>query len=253
MKILFSAILLLLPIFQSILLGQVQLNQEEQARAVKTLSLYQHIDSIFADNAEINSHLIGEIIGEYDPTLYRKNIQHIDSVIQCCMELIYQNDLEKLLALLEKKRVNFYMHPSNILINEKKLHILFMLLYNKFHTENNDDEYYSKIIPLVEHTRQHILILQTIQKETHPEYFEVSMDLMELYSFANKYDKAILISKELCDFAKTLDEKLYISMILVLGDLYNAADMKMQQDSCISLVKDSPYFEEVYEGYLESK
>lgn len=253
MKILFLTILSLLPIFQSILLGQAKLNQDEQERAIKTLSLYQHVDSIFADNAEINSHLIGEIIGEYDPTLYRKNIQHIDSVIRYGMEFIYQNSPEELLTLLEKERVNFYMHPSNILINEKKLHILFMLLYNKFHTENNDDEYYSKIIPLIEHTRQHILILQGIQKEIHPEYFEVSMDLVELYSFANKYDKAILISKELCEFAKTLDEKFYISTILMLSDLYDAANMTIQKDNCINLVKDSPYFEEVYEGYLESK
>lgn len=247
MRILFFIGFLVLPVFQSILLGQRRLEKEEQTSAINTLALYQHVDSIFADKAEKLSDAIGKMQGEYDSTFYCKNIQHIDSVIQSCMRLVYQNNPKELLALLEKERLNFYVHPANTLTNEDKLHMLFAQLYNKFRTESNQDEYTSKFIALIEHTRLHIQLLLLLQAEIDVNYyFEISISLIEMYSSLNNYDKAIHVAKELCERSKNLDEKFYIYMVLMLEDLYRTLDMKIQQDSCINLVKDSPYFEEIY-------
>ncbi len=250
MKTLFLIVFFVLPVFQSILLGQIRFEKEEQISAINTLAIYQHVDSIFADKAKILSDYIGKSMGKYDSTFYRKNIQHIDSVVQSCIELVYQNNPKELLALLEKERLNFYVHPANTIANEDKLHMLFTQLYNKFHTEYNQDEYTSKFITLIEHTRLHIQLLRLLQEDIDADYyFSLSTSLIEMYSSLNENDKAIHVAKELCEISKDLDEKLYIYTVFMLRNLYRSLDMKEQQDSCINLVKDSPYFEEIYKEY----
>lgn len=153
-----------------------------------------------------------------------------------------------MLELLEEEKLNFYIHPSNTVEVENELHGLFITIYRKSYTEEKEAEYFSKLIPLAERTKQHLQILRMFRGEYHPWYQQVLQKLMEMNVYANNWQKAIDAGKELYEYVKEFeDEQTRIYTTLLLSTVYDDANMPIQRDSCINSVKESPYFDELYQ------
>lgn len=228
---------------------QNSLTQEERELCIKTLSLYLQSDSItIAETNQIFQSLWEQTNpGEEIPTYYIDNIVHVDSVIHKAIGLAEQGNAEDLLTLLEQERPNIYSHPCNSIDNEMALHNMHIQLYNKIYKEGTE-EYYSKIIELMEFSKIHILGLLD-NKQYTPYFLQVMSDLAYLYLCADRHTEAIQVQKELCEFTKSTSTGQHIWCVLTLGILYEELDMAEQQDSCINSVKHLPGFEEIYEEF----
>ena len=166
-----------------------RMTEEEQRQAINTLMAYaQYVDSAYIQGAIERSAAVNAILTNheqnYDTAFYLNNMAHLDSVIFQGIALIKQNKVTELLRLLEKERLNFYIHPNNLIDNEMKFHKLLTILYNKFYDEENTDQYYAKIITIAEFTKFHIKTLQLWRGgEIHPYYPETLIGLADLYSY----------------------------------------------------------------------
>lgn len=232
----------------------LQITEEEREQIINTLLQYsQPTDSVYIQQAIANGQEFCHTLEETDSfrVSYLRNMAHIDSVVIQGCELAKQNEAERLLLLLEKEKKNFYLHPNNLLDNEIALHQLFILLYNKFYDEENAAQYYAKIISLAECTKSHILMIQMFRGgEIHPYYPEVLHNLVELYGYVDKNDKAIAQAKELCKCYEQLGYKgEYVQSLMQLSDLYEAVGLQTQRDSCEKILETSP----IYQEFLKSQ
>lgn len=233
-----------------------RMTEEEQRQAINTLMAYaQYVDSAYIQGAIERSAAVNAILTNheqnYDTAFYLNNMAHLDSVIFQGIALIKQNKVTELLRLLEKERLNFYIHPNNLIDNEMKFHKLLTILYNKFYDEENTDQYYAKIITIAEFTKFHIKTLQLWRGgEIHPYYPETLIRLADLYSYMDNYEKAISNIQELCNCYEQLkDTTYYIASLCILKDLYDSTGMKIQRDSCEKILNTFP----VYQACLKSQ
>lgn len=233
-----------------------RMTEEEQRQAINTLMAYaQYVDSAYIQGVIERSAAVNAILTNheqnYDTAFYLNNMPHLDSVIFQGIALTKQNKVTELLLLLEKERKNFYIHPNNLIDNEIKFHQLLIILYSKFYDEENTDPYYAKIITVAEFTKLHIQMLQTWRGgEIHPYYPEILINLSELYSYIDNYEKAISNAKELCNCYEQLkDTAQYVGSLIMLSDLYNSAGMKTQRDSCEKVLDTFP----LYQAFLKSQ
>lgn len=228
----------------------------EQRQAINTLMAYaQYVDSAYIQGAIERASVINAMLTNheqnYDTAFYLNNMPHLDSVIFQGIALTKQNKVTELLLLLEKERENFYIHPNNLIDNEIKFHQLLTILYNKFYDKENTDPYYAKIITVAEFTKFHIQTLQLWRGgEIHPYYPGILMDLADLYSYMDNYEKAISNAQEVCNCYEQLkDTAQYVGSLIMLSDLYNSAGMKTQRDSCEKILDTFP----LYQAFLKSQ
>ena len=222
-----------------------KMTKEEQEQAISTLLLYAiPVDSSQLQRLSANAQIISQTHSEtdFDTAFFNDNISHLDSVINNCVELTRQNKGAELLDLLEKERLSFYASPNNVIDNEVALHQLFIMLYGKFY---DDDDVWSKIIPLIEFSKIHILGLQMLQGNIHPYYPRILYSLVEAYSYVGDTENAITSAKELCDCSEAMNDTwLYYGALLKLHDLYDLAGMGTQADSCLKIIEASPDFQD---------
>ena len=233
-----------------------RMTEEEQKQAINTLMAYTpYVDSAYIQGAIEGASVINAILTNheqnFDTAFYLNNMPHLDSVIFQGIALTKQNKVTELLLLLEKERLNFYLHPNNLIDNEMKFHKLLTILYNKFYDEENPAPYYAKIITIAEFTKLHIQMLQLWRGgEIHPYYPETLIGLADLYSYMDNYEKAISNAQEACNCYEQLkDTAQYVGSLIMLSDLYNFAGMKIQRDSCEKVLDTFP----LYQAFLKSQ
>ena len=232
----------------------LNMTKEEKEQAINTLSLYAlPVDSAWIQDEIAKAKANNTADSEEDFDLfYLNNMVHLDSVVKQGIELARFNEVKELLNLLEKERMNFYAHPSNEIDNEIALINLFLMLYSK--TEETEQGFYSKLIPLTEFASAHIQMIQAYRGgEIHPYYPEILLDLTKLYSYTSDYEKAIKSAKDLCNCYEELnDTTKYTTSLAILTELYEYAEMLPQRDSCQKILDASPIYQEFLKSMQEN-
>lgn len=113
-----------------------------------------------------------------------ENIQHVNVVLEECIELVKQNEVEQVIEILENERVNIYAHPANNTSTCLQLHIAMAMLYAA--TVETEEEYLSKFIELFEYNRLIIEVVQANQGRIHPEYEFVLSELHDAYDILGR-------------------------------------------------------------------
>lgn len=113
-----------------------------------------------------------------------ENIQHVNVVLEECIELVKQNKIEQVIEILENERVNIYAHPANNTSTCLQLHIAMAMLYAA--TVETEEEYLSKFIELFEYNRLIIEVVQANQGRIHPEYEFVLSELHDAYDILGR-------------------------------------------------------------------
>ena len=128
--------------------------------------------SVSADETE---SIVNEIV---------ENIQHVNVVLEECIELVKQSEIEQVIEILENERVNIYAHPANNTSTCLQLHIAMAMLYAA--TVETEQEYLSKFIELFEYNRLIIEVVQANQGRIHPEYEFVLSELHDAYDILGR-------------------------------------------------------------------
>ncbi len=218
------------------------LTPEEQQECIEALSLYLNVDSSRVAEVEETSELFLEgMQNEADDWEYRNNILRIDSVMRKGIELSKQNKYRELLALLEKEIKNVHLHPNNLIDNELQLHNLMFKLYAKFY---DSEEYIPKYVELLEFTRIHMLSISIFSPDDNidPFYPTILYSLMAFNKEMGNYEIAIERGRELCVLIERLYEgenempEDYVKAMTLLSEVYSAAGMEVQRDSCIQVI-----------------
>lgn len=113
-----------------------------------------------------------------------ENIQHVNVVLEECIELVKQSEIEQVIEILENERVNIYAHPANNTSTCLQLHIAMAMLYAA--TVETEEEYLSKFIELFEYNRLIIEVVQANQGRIHPEYEFVLSELHDAYDILGR-------------------------------------------------------------------
>ena len=113
-----------------------------------------------------------------------ENIQHVNVVLEECIELVKQSEIEQVIEILENERVNIYAHPANNTSTCLQLHIAMAMLYAA--TVETEEEYLSKFIELFEYNRLIIEVVQANQGRIHPEYEFVLSELYDAYDILGR-------------------------------------------------------------------
>ena len=223
-------------------------SDESRKNAIETLQLYQNVDSqLIAERNELYLLMLKHTVpyeepSEADKSYFLRNITHIDSVVNTCVEFIHQNKEDELISLLETELQNFYAHPHNNVDNEMALHYLIEELYSRHCTST--EEFFAKVIPLAEWSVMHIETMEN----GHSAYSLALTELVLLYTWSGNYDKAILNGKKLSAYASQRgDEEALIYSSSLLSEIYNKIGQKAKSDSCINGVKDLPRFNKIHE------
>lgn len=171
------------------------LTKEQQEFCINTFKLYLNVDeSRIEESLEFIKLLVKYSDGDNETQEYfQRNIVHIDSVMQHCIELVKQEDYKKLIDIFEKERMNIAAHPNNTVDNEWHLYSVFALLYAQY--IEDDKDYYTKLAELGEWSRMHIEAVQANWKEPHPLYKQVLNELLQIYEALNNPDKKAEIEK----------------------------------------------------------
>lgn len=182
------------------------LTKEQQEFCISTFKLYLNVDNNHVEESLGFIKLLAKHSGDYDKkeTLeyFQRNITHIDSVMQHCIELVNQEHYKILIDILEKERMNIAAHPNNTVDNEWQLHSVFALLYAQY--IEDDKAYYTKLAELGEWSRMHIEAIQANREKPHPLYKQVLNELVQIYGALGNQSKKLEIEK-LC--ADTINQK----------------------------------------------
>lgn len=228
-------------------------SDESKKNAIETLQLYQNVDSqLIAERNELYLLMLKHTVpyeepSEADKSYFLRNITHIDSVVNTCVEFIHQNKEDELISLLETELQNFYAHPHNNVDNEIALHYMMEELYSR-HCKS-DEEYLAKVIPMAEWRVMHIEALEN----EHPAYSLALIELAFYYTWSKNYDKAIFNGEKLSAYASQRgDEEALIYSSSLLSEIYNRIGQEARGDSCINSVKSLPQFNKVHKEVMET-
>lgn len=171
------------------------LTKEQQEFCINTFKLYLNVDeSRIEESLEFIKLLVKYSDGDNETQEYfQRNIVHMDSVMQHCIELVKQEDYKKLIEIFEKERMNIVAHPNNTVDNEWHLYSVFSLLYAQY--IEDDKDYYTKLAELGEWSRMHIEAVQANWKEPHPLYKQVLDELLQIYEALDNPKKKSEIEK----------------------------------------------------------
>lgn len=171
------------------------LTKEQQEFCLNAFKLYLNVDeSRIEESLEFIKLLVKYSDGDNETQEYfQRNIVHIDSVMQHCIELVKQEDYKKLIEIFKKERMNIVAHPNNTVDNEWHLYSVFALLYAQY--IEDDKDYYTKLAELGEWSRMHIEAVQANWKEPHPLYKQVLDELLQIYEALDNPKKKSEIEK----------------------------------------------------------
>lgn len=124
---------------------------------------------------------------EKDNGWYRKNIIHIDSITNYCIELSENDKDEELLSVLENELGNFLAHPSADSYATFDLSTVLTKLY--FEQRENHPDYLEKCIELWELNKVKIEAIQVEGGENHSLYPEIIEILLNLYKRTDNKQK----------------------------------------------------------------
>lgn len=170
------------------------LTKEQQEACINTFKLYLNVDeSRIEESLEFIKLLVKYSDGDNETQEYfQRNIVHIDSAMQHCIELVKQEDYKKLIEIFEKERMNIVAHPNNTVDNEWHLYSVFSLLYAQY--IEDDKDYYTKLAELGEWSRMHIEAVQ-MNGNVHPLYKQVLNELLQIYDALDNPKKKSEIEK----------------------------------------------------------
>lgn len=175
---------------------KAQLTKEQQEFCIGTFQLYLNVDEELIQEREKLYFLMlkhSDDNKKEDKAWFRKNVAHIDSIMQQGIELAKRNENKKLLDILETELYNIYGHPKNDTYNCWQLHSMLGLLYS-IHIKD-DKEFYTKIASLAEFSRLQIEAVQANWKESHPLYKQVLNELIQIYEALGDDKKRAEIEK----------------------------------------------------------
>ena len=113
--------------------SKIMVSAEDSALFVDVFQAYLGYDQAYADSAAEKTDLVGDVLGlqaDNASEHYKKNMVHVDSVLQKCIQLVGQRNYDELLLTLETERKNINVHPGNVIDNEIGL----LLVYNKLYS-----------------------------------------------------------------------------------------------------------------------
>lgn len=157
------------------------------------ISVFEKYISIEKEVIDANLEIVREMYSSSDVSADEtesivneivENIQHVNVVLEECIELVKQSEIEQVIEILENERVNIYAHPANNTSTCLQLHIAMAMLYAA--TVETEQEYLSKFIELFEYNRLIIEVVQANQGRIHPEYEFVLSELHDAYDILGR-------------------------------------------------------------------
>ena len=157
------------------------------------ISVFEKYISIEKEVIDANLEIVREMYSSSDVSADEtesivneivENIQHVNIVLEECIELVKQSEIEQVIEILENERVNIYAHPANNTSTCLQLHIAMAMLYAA--TVETEQEYLSKFIELFEYNRLIIEVVQANQGRIHPEYEFVLSELHDAYDILGR-------------------------------------------------------------------
>ena len=157
------------------------------------ISVFEKYISIEKEVIDANLEIVREMYSSSDVSADEtesivneivENIQHVNIVLEECIELVKQSEIEQVIEILENERVKIYAHPANNTSTCLQLHIAMAMLYAA--TVETEQEYLSKFIELFEYNRLIIEVVQANQGRIHPEYEFVLSELHDAYDILGR-------------------------------------------------------------------
>lgn len=173
---------------------KAQLTKEQQEFCISTFQSFLNADEeLIQDREKLFLLNLKHSGSKKDKAWFRKNIAHVDSIMQQSIKLIKQNESKKVLDILDSELYNIYGHPKNDTYNCWQLHSVLALLYS-IHIKD-DKEFYTKTASLAEFSRLQIEAVQANWKELHPLYKQVLNELIQIYEALGNNSKKAEIEK----------------------------------------------------------
>ena len=143
---------------------------EDSALFVDVFQAYLDYDQAYADSAAEKADLVSSVLEYQEEDVsghYKKNMVHVDSVLNNCIKLVGQRKYDVLLQTLEAERMNIDYHPGNVIDNEIGLLLVYHKLYDAAYPES-EDSFYMKMLPIYEFSELHFKIIESFGKGRHP-------------------------------------------------------------------------------------
>ena len=150
--------------------SKIMVSAEDSALFVDVFQAYLGYDQAYADSAAEKTDLVGDVLGlqaDNASEHYKKNMVHVDSVLQKCIQLVGQRNYDELLLTLETERNNINVHPGNVIDNEIGLLLVYNKLYSAAYPES-EDSFYMKMMPLYKFSELHLQLIENFGKGRHP-------------------------------------------------------------------------------------
>lgn len=189
---------------------------------------------------------------------FKSNQQHVDSVMNKCIQLTKDGLYGNLYDLLEKERKNILASPGSSIQNILDLTVVVRRISLEKYAKDMR-AFAQSVLPWDEFGVAAIEITRALGKGTHPDYGEMLLKVASEYEMIEQGDSekqdAGSLKKTLEAWGNVADASLeegstmnYIASMIHLSGLYEQVGLTESADSCISAVKDLPEYEEVRKG-----
>ncbi|MBO4827726.1 MAG: hypothetical protein J5506_10940 [Prevotella sp.] len=189
---------------------------------------------------------------------FKSNQQHVDSVMNKCIQLTKDGLYGSLYDLLEKERKNILVSPGSSIQNILDLTVVVRKMCLQKYAKDMR-AFAQNVLPWDEFGVVAMDMARALGKGTHPDYGEMLLKVASEYEVIEQSDSekqdAGSFKKTLEAWHKVADASLeegatlnYIASMIHLSGLYKQVGLTESADSCINAVKDLPEFEEVRKG-----